>query len=251
MLRSTSRPLVIAHRGATRRFPENTVAAVRDAAAMGADGVEVDLQRCQSGEVVVFHDFDLVAFGRKERVDGQTLPELRRLDLGHGERVPTLDELLDAAGGLVVHLELKHHDLRDAGLEAGVARVLARRTAEERTRVWLSSFNPMSLWRAGRLMPELPSGLLFHEGQSLAWRRTWPIVLPWVARRFGALHAQHRLVTPELVAYARLRGFRVHTWTVDSESDLRRVATLGVDAIITNQPLRALALLAKSNAEDV
>jgi len=245
---------VIAHRGATLRHPQNTCAAVADAVALGADGIEFDLQVCKSGEVVVFHDFDLKAFGRPEaRVVGLDLAELRRIDLGGGARVPTLDELLDAAGDrLVLHLELKHHDLRDVGLEASVARVLLRRRADERARMWVSSFNPVSLWRIGRRLPELPLGFLFHGEQSAAWRASWPLVLARATRGLAALHAQHKLVTPAFMAYARARGLRVHTWTVDRRAVIERVAALGVDAIITNQPLRVREVLsAAAGSRDV
>ena len=92
----------MAHRGARRGAPENTMAAFRLAAEMGADGLELDAQLCKDGEAVVIHDFtvDRTTDGRG-RVKDFTLAELPTLEAGEwyaaefaGQRVPTLDQVL-------------------------------------------------------------------------------------------------------------------------------------------------------------
>lgn len=252
---SCDAPWVLAHRGASRAAPQNSLAAVRLASSLGADGLEVDLQRCRTGEVVVFHDFDLGGFGVERRVARLSLAELRGFDLGGGERIPTLDELLDAADpALILNLELKHHGVRGDGLEDAVASVIARHPTGVRERLWFSSFNPFSLWRIRGRLPGVGLGFLFHGEQSRLWRAAWPRVLRWVLRGPGAplglaaLHPQHRLVDEALMTAARARGLRVHPWTVDRPADLARVLALGVDAVITNDPAGARAMVERAAA---
>src|SRR5512138_3482216 len=111
--RAPGRPLVLGHRGASADAPENTLAAFRLAMAQGADGVELDVWRCATGEVVVTHDEDTrrVA-GASLRVPDAPLAALRALDVGAfagprfgGERMPLLSEVLEALPGAVVNVE--------------------------------------------------------------------------------------------------------------------------------------------------
>src|SRR5512132_273110 len=136
--RAPGRPLVLGHRGASADAPENTLAAFRLALEQGADGFELDVRRCATGEVVVGHDEDA------RRVSGVAL---RAVDVGawkgeafRGERMPLLSEVLEAFPRAVVNVELKSSggDLRLAG---ATARVLARGAAAGR--VLVSSFD----WR--------------------------------------------------------------------------------------------------------
>lgn len=134
-------PLVLGHRGYRARFPENTLLAFREALGAGADGIECDLQKSADGRYVIIHD------PGTERVTGATLEvgrasldDLRRLDLGGGERIPQLEELLRSLpAGAYLDLELKDETLRPADSSA-IARVLdAHRTRE---RLMISSFDP-------------------------------------------------------------------------------------------------------------
>jgi glycerophosphoryl diester phosphodiesterase len=221
--------LVFAHRGASAEAPANSLGAVRRARALGADGVEVDLRRCASGEVVLFHDEDLSAYGRSDRVDALPLSALRRLDLGGGERVPTLDELFEEGKDLVLNLEIKAERVQTGGLERAVVAAVRRQNCA--ARVLLSSFNPISLLRAKMLAPEIRTAFLFHGGQSPAWRALWPRLL-----RPHALHPEQDLVDADFLRRARAGGYRIHAWTCDREHDIRRLAGLGVHGIITNRP---------------
>jgi len=230
---------VIAHRGASRDAPENTLAAFRLAGELGADGVELDVQRCASGEVVVFHDDDLERLaGRCQRVDALPLDALREVDLGAGQTIPTLEEALaQLAPRMLVNVELKTAGLSDRGLLAAVATILHRHAATPR--VLVSSFNPAALARFARLAPEVPIGLLFHSEQRLPLRRAWPARL----LRPLALHPESKLVDAIALGGWRRQGYLVHTWTVDDPREMAALIALGVDAIITNQPARLRALL--------
>jgi len=232
-------PLIIAHRGASADAVENTLAAFRRARADGADGVELDVMRCATGEVVVFHDDDLERLGKRAGLVRATpLAELRAIDLGGGERIPLLDEVLEELGPLLVNVELKSQSaLADDGLAAAVAAILRRHAA--RARALVSSFDPLLLGRFRLRAPDIATGLLFAHDQSLALRRAWaaPLLQP------TALHPEAALVDAAAVAGWQARGYAVNVWTVDDAAELRALAALGVDGVITNRPKFARSVL--------
>jgi glycerophosphoryl diester phosphodiesterase len=230
-----ARPLVIGHRGASARAPENSIEAFARARADGADGVELDVLCCASGEVVVFHDDDLARLGgRPERIDTMSLPELRRVELKGGARIPTLEEAFEACGSeLLVNVELKaalSSGRRIVALADGVAGVLAR-TGTAR-RVLVSSFNPRALRLWSRRLPAVPAGLLFERAEITPLRRAW--AAKWL--RPAALNPELALCTPARVARWRALGYAVNVWTVDGEHAVRACRDMGVDGVITNDP---------------
>jgi len=232
-----ARTLVIAHRGASAYRPENTLPAYALAVEQGADMIEIDLHRSADGAVVVTHDEDLAGLGGRGEVADATLAEIRALDAGGGERVPTLDEVLDGFGARIpFNLELKHAR-RGAyeGLEAAVLAALDRRGL--RSRMLFSCFWDPVLARLRTLAPDVRLGLLLSPRH--------PVRPVERARALGAeaIHPEASLVTPELVRQARDAGLRVHVYTVDAEEELERFLALGVDGIFTNVPDRLRRML--------
>src|SRR5688572_32497034 len=118
--------LVLGHRGASALATENTLDAFRRARDDGADGVELDVMRCATGEVVVFHDDDLTRLaGRPGRIDHIAWSELAGVSLTRGGRIPLLDEVLEELPDLVVNVELKAGRIwRGGRLAPAVARIL-------------------------------------------------------------------------------------------------------------------------------
>ena len=223
---------VLAHRGASHLETENTLEAFARAMALGADGVELDVQRCATGEVVVFHDSDLARLaGRPERVVDLPLAELRRVRLPGGGTLPTLAEVYEAVGprGLV-NVELKLDHARATGLEAAVCEVVRRAGAAGRT--VFSCFHPVPLWRLWRLAEEIPRALLFGTGQALPLRHGLH-ALGCPVRR---VHAEHVVLDRRAVAAWHRLGVAVFAWTVDDPGRIRRLACLGVDGVITDCP---------------
>ena len=239
------RPLLWAHRGASRDAPENTLAAFKLAAAQRADGVELDAQLCASGEVVVLLDESLGrTTGAPGLVTETSWQRLRTLDAGafkgeqfRGERIPLLSEVLEAVPGLLVNVELKCESFADDGL---VARTVACvREVRAEGRVLFSSFNPLLLRRARALAPGIERALLFEAGA------------PWLLRSAAtapllgcsALHPEGVLATPEAVARWRSRGYRLACWTVDDPAQARALWERGVTGLITNAPAALRAAL--------
>jgi glycerophosphoryl diester phosphodiesterase len=218
------------------------VAAFRRAVADGADGVELDVLCCRSGDVVVFHDDDLRRLAeRPTRIDGMSLDEIRKISFRGGGEIPTLAEALEACGdGILVNVELKatgHMDPRMDILVDGVSRAIDRAGAA--SRILVSSFSPWAVWRWQRRRADVKCALLFEAHAPLPLRKAW--ALPWL-RPFAA-HPEQGLCTESAVDHWHRAGFVVNTWTVDEPTRLRDLADFGVDGIITNNPAAARAAL--------
>ena len=241
--RVQGRPMVLGHRGASAEAPENTLAAFRLAMERGADGVELDVWRCATGELVVAHDDDLRRVGGSSLVLREApLEALRAVDVGawkgerfRGERIPLLGEVLEEVGSGVVNIELKSARFRlpDLALARGVARLLRDLRAEERAFVSSFDFRLVAAFRGAA--PRVATGLLFEQGP--LWRGR--VRLAAALLRPSALNPEVALVTPGRVE-RWARGARgVFVYTADAPEDLARLCALGVTGLYANDPAAA------------
>jgi glycerophosphoryl diester phosphodiesterase len=249
-LTALHRPLKIAHRGASARAPENTLAAFTEAIRLGADAIELDVHLSSDGVPVVIHDdtVDRTTNGRGP-VAAISVRDLRRLDAGawfssrfRGERVPTLEEALECARGRCgLNIEIKEAPRRRrsgvaAGRRAGadadavalaVARTMARTSFNDLLVV--SSFSPRALQLARVAMPRVRLGLLAARslrGLRAAHRRV----------RLFSIHPHVRLASPRRMRLARRLGLVVVFWTVNDIRLMRRLLALGGDGLMTDDP---------------
>lgn len=232
----TDRPLIIGHRGASAAAPENTLAACALAMGYGADGIELDVRLSADGWPVVIHDaeVDRVALSATGTVSNLTVSELQQIDLGHGQTVPTLDDLFELLGRQPLYnIELKSLGMTDLGLEAAVADRIAAHNLNDR--VLVSSFDPLSLRRIRSHLPQsTPLGFL-HEHRATRFLGQF---IPAQAD-----HPHSTLVDAEYINWAHSRGYLINVWTVDDPDEMLRLAQLGVNAIITNKPDLACEVL--------
>jgi glycerophosphoryl diester phosphodiesterase len=230
-----SRPLVIGHRGASAHAAENTLTAFRLAMMQDADGIELDVKKCATGEVVVMHDktVDRTTNGTGV-VHELTFDQLRVLDAsGGGEPPPTLDEVLDLIEPhptFLINIELTNYPSPKDGLENAVVEVVKRHNIANR--VLFSSFNHLLVRRLSALMPEIPRGLLYAEGMPLPLRQVW--LGPLVPHDFR--HPHHNMVSLDFVRNMRAQGKHVNAWTVNDAVDIRRMVAAGVTGIIGDSP---------------
>jgi glycerophosphoryl diester phosphodiesterase len=236
--------LVIAHRGASGHAPENTLAAFRKAIALGATFIETDLHLSRDARFLAIHDdtVDRTTNGRGA-VRDLTLADLRRLDAGSwfgseyaGERMPTLEEILDFAkkNDVVFHLEIK-----PGGSWGGEhALIGALRESGEIARTVILSFDSAILATIRQIEPTVMTGLLF-EGQIEA-----PLER---ALEIGArqLVVRGDLVTPGMIGDAHKKDVQVVCWTVNHPAHMRLLMAAGVDGMISDYPDRVLATLNK------
>jgi len=230
---------VIAHRGCGAAEPENTLRAIRRALELGVDGVEIDVHACRSGEIVVIHDptVDRTTNGTGS-VAQLSLHQLRELDAGKGERIPTLREVLELVAGrpLILNIEVKV-----PGIGRQVLDLVHGYEAEHQ--VIISSFLYPVLTEIRQLDQEITTGLLYMH-QELGD----PVKIAKELEA-NALHPHHSLVTANLVERCRHAGLLINPWTVNEEKDLHRLLSLGVDGIITDYLQLLQSLLSPSKAE--
>ena len=223
---------MVGHRGAPRQRTENTLAAFELALEQGADAIELDVHVTADRVVVVHHDADVKGHGASPRPIASTRwDELRRVELAHGERVPALcDVLALVAGRARVYVEIK-----GASIERAVADVIRESSAD----CAVHSFDHAAIAVMRALAPDLPRGLLLDDGDPQA-RDVGALVAKYGARDVWP----HRgLVDERLVDDAHRANARVVVWTVNDVMSAHRLASLGVDALCTDDlPLIGAAL---------
>lgn len=233
-------PLVLAHRGANRVAPENTVAAFEQALAMGADGVELDVHRSADGALVVHHDAAAPGAGLLAALPLAAIREAR-------PDIPTLDEALDVCRGRTVNVEIKNspgdadHDPSEAAAALVVELLIARGRRDE---VIVSSFSLDTVDRVRAIDAETATALLTARTTGI----TDSLNLAH-GHGHGALNPRaHALVgrrAAQLTARARELGMRIYVWTVNDERQIRRLAEAGVDGLITDVPDVAVRALGR------
>ena len=239
-LRPGGHVLAVAHRGASRDAPENTLAAFRAALDAGAAAVECDVQRTRDGRLVVIHDqtVDRTTDGRGA-VGALAFEDLRRLDAGRwfgpafaGERVPSLDELLDLVRGrALVLLEIKQGPVFYEGIERQAVDALRRRGMAESALVMSFDHTAVRTVRAGA--PEVATAIVYDA-------RPVDAIAAAEAAGADALCPRWTLLTAEAVADGHQAGLGVFPWTVDEEEPMRRCLDWGVDGVTSND-VRLLA----------
>jgi len=239
-------PPVIGHRGAAARAPENTLAGLRLAKALGCSWVEFDVRLTGDGVPVLCHDpkLDRTTDGSGP-VAARSFAAIRECDAGawfgpefDGERVPTLDEglTLVAELGLAANIEIKSERGRDYATAAAVAATL-RRLGDRAPPVLVSSFQLPAMAAIRTLAPHVTRGVLFHLVPR-NWRET--------AQRLGctAIGADHRRLWPGRIAAIRDAGYPLMAFTVNDPMRARLLYAWGVTSVFSDVPdiiLRASA----------
>ncbi len=248
----TNRPLVFAHRGAKRVAPENTLPAFEAAIRLGADGVELDVQYSSDGKLVIFHDFNLEKTSNGTgRVVSHTFDDLRKLDAGShfspefaGTQIPTLDEVLDLAQGQAA----RQHRAEVARHLQGTTGRRRRCRRPQRTR-WSTKSSSARSIPSSSAAPRRPGRRSSTPSCWTSKRPPGPVgASPLVTPAPTVCTPRRRWSTPPTCPPPARRKMPVRVWTVNAEDDMRRLAGLGVDAIITDTPDVGLRVIQGSAA---
>ncbi len=226
-------PLIIAHRGVSARYLENTLAAFQGALDTGADMIELDLHLTRDGELVVIHDATTARVAEeKVKVRRAGLARLQAVDLKGGHQVPTLEEVLN----LVAHRIPLNLELKAKGTGVALARFLTRRSLWEGLLV--SSYKAKEVEGFHRLCTRVPVARIYTR-----------ISVEDVARNARAghysIHVDHRYLKEKTVKLAHRLGLRVFTFTVDEPQEMVKLFSWRVDGIFTNDPAQALEVARK------
>ena len=223
------------HRGASKAKPENTIEAFAEARRLGADGVELDVRRTADNAMAVRHDFTLEGGGTIVEHTLDALPS----------SVPTLAAALDACGPMTVNVEIKNvpiepdYDPDETVADQVVDLVVARDAIDQ---IVVSSFSLATIDAVRKRSANIATGWL-----TLVAYDQLEALETAVERGHSALHPYFTAVTTELVEAAHAAGVAVYTWTVDDPDDMRRLADMGVDAIMTNDVELAVRVLQRQH----
>lgn len=225
--------LIIGHRGASGTAPENTPASFEKAIRMGVEMIELDVQRCASGELVVIHDEKINrTTSGKGFVSDKTLHELQQADAGDGERIPTLYEVLNMVNRRVkINIELKGPGV--AAPTAGLLHYYKENRGWQSEDFYISSFDHQQLMQFRELDRFTKIGILYE-------RHPHGFVTLAKALEATSVNIPMRVVSPELVNEIHSHGLEVWVYTVNSLHLLKRLQQMNVEALFTNYPDRFL-----------
>src|SRR5690625_2310658 len=240
--------LVIGHRGASVEAPENTMASFQAASDGGADGSELDCQMTKDGHLVVLHDPTL-----ERTTDGtgwvheRTLAEIKALDAGRkfderfaGESVPALTDVLQfVRGKCFVNIEIKNLPIRHPSIEEELLRVV-RSTGFPLDALVVSSFDHHCLQKFSLLEPNLQTASLFAHDP----------VAPLEAYPGKIVHPHWSVVDETFMQRARNVGRSVNVWTVNDPRIWTRMINLGVNGIMTDDPMHLRQWLRQNTGID-
>lgn len=255
-------PRVIAHRGDSRNYPENTLPAFESAVRMGIDVVETDIHLTKDGVLVIWHDPTLERnTDGSGRIEDHTLEELRRFDAGYtftqdggktfpfrgkGVRICTLAEALEHCPGQRFNIDLK---TKCPEIVDEFIKVIREHDAVDR--VVGASFHLSNLKRLRRLAPDFLTSITTAEVVPLLFRQKTH-TLPKAFKRkiifqIPMAAGPVKVVTPAFVKAMHQRGAVVMVWTINDEETMRRLFEMGVDSVMTDDPALVIKVADEMN----
>jgi glycerophosphoryl diester phosphodiesterase len=247
---------VIAHRGASAYYPENTIESFQAAIAMGADMVELDVQLSRNGEVVVFHDEKLSrCTNGKGKISDYTLVELKKLDAGRwfgkeyqGAKIPTLEEVVSLCRDkIAVNIEIKTEAVSENirnGIEEKSLNIVE--IGGMREHVVFSSYDPRAIRhlkeidRTVAAAVDVAAAVLFEKGY---YGSKFPSEIIELLGA-DAFNCSKNELSKKWLMNLKLNNIPVNIYTVNDKKNMRRFLELGVSGIFTNKPDILKAVLA-------
>ena len=233
--------LIIAHRGASNIAPENTLKSFKKAIELGADYIELDLYKTKDNELVITHDLNLERItGNSSLVEELTLQEVRRLDFGEGEKIPTLEEVIKLCKskiGIIIEVISKN-------IGKNIVQLLQDMKLINTTII--SSFNFEELLKIQDLEPRLEYASLIpydvhaeNNPKWLIWETKKEAIDKAAKNNFSYIHPHFALVDKQLINYSHQKQLKVNVYVVDVKPTMKRLIRYGIDGIMTNDLISA------------
>ncbi len=216
-------PLRIAHRGASAYAPENTLLAIKKAIDLKAGMIEIDVHKCLTGEIIVFHDEKI----QNKKIMSTPLAEIKKICLPQNQKIPLLQEVIDLINRkAILNIELKGKDTAQ-----GTASIIKKYVDKG----WnykdflVTSYYYKELRQIKKTSQKIRTGLVF---------RGIPFGHVWLAKKIGcSTIISHKYHTTEwLVKRAKKAGLKIYVWTVNDEKEIKFFKEIKVDGIITDYP---------------
>ena len=232
-------PIIFGHRGSPTKAPENTLSSFKYCLNSGITGIELDIHRCSSGEIVVIHDFNTYRVtGRNFPVEETSWRILKELDIGSwfssqfsDERIPLLEDVFNLMGNSVYYdIEIKDSTLFPQRIAKNLAKLISDYQLENRCMV--SSFNPFAVNTFKNFNTKVPTAIIYTDDKSM----------PFIVRsslnkligRWNALKPRWDMATR--LFFPAIKLHPVIPWTVDDSETAAKLIKKGVRGIITNKP---------------
>ncbi len=219
----------IGHRGAKGYVVENTIESFKKALALGVDGVELDVQLCKSGEVVVFHDFTIDRLTQKKGAKANyTWAELNAIYINGTYKIPTLTEVLQVLDNkCMVNIELKGKNTATPVFKLLSAEIESNRW--QPFNFLISSFQYKELEEFKSFQSKIPLAVLTQASveQAIEWA---------IHFKAKAIHPHFSLLTEDNCIKAKEMGLQVNTWTVNTTDEINALKRCQIDGIISDFP---------------
>ena len=232
----TSHILIIGHRGALRYPPENSLKSFHEAINLGADYIEFDIHQSKDGEIVIMHDENTFrTTGFNGLIKNMTLKDLKELDCGEGEKIPTLHELIKIAKGKIgLFCEIKAK-----GLEEKLVEILTEENLIESTII--DSFYIGELLKIQELAPTLKLGLVVPIDESFVpeWEQRRDLIHTSINNNFTYIITRFKNVDQKFIKYSHDNNIKVIVYPVNTKIIMKRFISMGVDGMIVNDIFKA------------
>ena len=228
---SEHKMLSIGHRGAKGYIAENTLESINMAIELNVDGVEIDVFKCLSGELVLFHDKNLKKLtGKSGKIENLTINDLQKYLVLGKYKIPTLKDVLEKIKKpLLVNIELK-----GSGAAESTSKIIedfSKRTLWKKENFIVSSFNWDELKKLRSINTDIAIGILLDKLGNIN-----------EAIQFGkninaqSIHPNYRMLNEGTVEKIKKNGFKIYTWTVNNKEDISFMQKLNVDGVISDYP---------------
>ena len=225
--------LKIGHRGACGYVAENTIESIEKAIELGVDGIEIDIFKCKSGELVLFHDQTLSNLvGRPEKIEKLTLEELSECLINNKYSIPTLKKVLEKfKTPLFVNIELKGVDT--AVSTSNILNKFISKEKWQESSFIISSFQWKELEKLREVNKTIPIGVLIDRKKTINDAIEFANDI-----NAQAIHPYFTLLNKKNVKKIKNNNFKIFTWTVNNKKDIEYIRMLNIDGIISSYPDR-------------
>ena len=220
--------IIIGHRGANNVAPENTIKSFQKAIELGADYIEFDNRLSKDNEIVVMHDGNtLRTTGHDGKIREMTLKELKSLDCGEGEKIPTLHEVIETTKGKI-GLQI---EVCAAGMAEQLVSIIMENDLIESSII--SSFQYKELLNIQKLEPNLKLAFLWLE-VIVSPEMIKKFTQKAIRKNFYAVHPFYKYIDDEYITFVHKNNLKINVWTVNIKAAMKKLIKMGVDGLITD-----------------
>ena len=227
--KENSKPLIIGHRGAKGHVAENTIPSIKYAIDLGANGVEIDIFRCKSGEIVVFHDNNLKKILNVNLcIEDLDLKKIKSFRIENKYSIPTLEEILSIElDDLILNIELKGKGTAIPTIE--ILRKYFKNKLLNEENILISSFDWDELLVLRSKSQKIPIGVLIDGNPLFALKFAKEV-------EAVSINSDYKFLNKKNVDLVNAEGYKLFPYTVNDEDEMKKLISIGVDGIITDYP---------------